>query len=102
MSTFYLLPPRPYLGDCVAHLLRPLLPGVAWDPARRGDLAEVVETALSRQGDVFVVYREDLPAGEVLDRALADGYGAQSGDEVVEVRPGVRPGELTARRWRLN
>ena len=51
--------------------------------------------------DVFVVYLDDLPAGELPDRALADGFGAQAGDEVVDVRATGRPGEVSARRWRL-
>ena len=43
----------------------------------------------------------ELPAGEPPERALIDGYGATAGDEVVEVRPAARPGELSSRRWRI-
>ncbi len=52
--------------------------------------------------DVYVVFREDLPEGEPTHRALADGFGAETGDEVVEVKPGGRPGELVARRWAVS
>ena len=32
---------------------------------------------------------------------FGDGFGAEAGDEVVEVRAGPKSGELTARRYRL-
>jgi hypothetical protein len=100
VSTFYLLPPRPVLGDCVARFLQGFFPGLDWDAARRAELAEAVGAAAGR-ADVYVVYRDDLPAGELPERALVDGFGARPGDEVVDVRPTARPGELAARRWRL-
>jgi hypothetical protein len=101
VSTFYLLPPRPVLGERLAGFLQSMLPGLDWDTAARADLAETVAAAASVHADVFVVYREDLPDGEPPARALADGFGAAPGDEVVEVRPGPRPGEMTARRWKV-
>src|SRR4051794_19608697 len=100
MATFYLLPPRPLLADHVCGLLGDVLPGLRWEPAERARLADVVGSAAGAHEGVFVVYREDLPEGEPPARALADGFGAEPGDEVVEVRPGPRPGELAARRWR--
>jgi hypothetical protein len=102
VSTFYLLPPRPVLGERLAGFLQTVLPGLDWDLATRAALAETVETAASAHADVFVVYREDLPDGEPPARALADGFGAVAGDEVVEVRSGARPGEMTARRWKVS
>jgi hypothetical protein len=42
-----------------------------------------------------------LPAEEKPVRALADGFGAEIGDEIVEVRTGPRPTEWTTRRWRI-
>jgi hypothetical protein len=108
MATFYLLPPRPLLGERLAAFLQALLPGLDWDSGTRGNLAEAVLGACVGPGagsaahlDVHVVYREDIPAGETPARALADGYGAEPGDEVVEVRPGARAGEFASRRWRV-
>jgi hypothetical protein len=101
MSTFYLLPPRPVLGDHLAAFLHALLPGLDWDCATRRNLAEAVGAAATVHDNVFVVYREDLPDGEPPSRALADGFGAEPGDEVVEVRVGRAPGELTSRRWKV-
>src|SRR5579871_5923185 len=63
MSTFYLLPPRPILGDRLAGFLRSVLPGLDWDMDTCSNLAEAVAAAASVHADVFVVYREDLPEG---------------------------------------
>jgi len=32
---------------------------------------------------------------------FADAFGAEAGDEVVEIHATGRPGELSARRWRM-
>jgi hypothetical protein len=101
VSTFYLLPPRPLLGERFAGFLQTFLPGLDWDSRGRLSLAEAITDAVRDHTDVFVVYREDLPEGEPPARALVDGFGAEAGDEVVEVRPGARPGEVTTRRWVL-
>jgi hypothetical protein len=101
MSTFYLLPPRPVLGDRLASFLQAILPGLDWDSGMRGNLAEAIGAAATVHQDVYVVYREDIPAGETPARALTDGFGAAAGDEVIEVRPGARAGEFASRRWRV-
>jgi hypothetical protein len=102
VSTFYLLPPRPLLGDRVADFLQTVLPGLDWDRAMRTNLAEAVAAAAEAHGDVHVVFRDDLPPGEFPAVALADGFGAETGDEVVEVRPTGIAGGLTALRWSIN
>lgn len=101
MSTFYLLPPRSFLGECVAGSLRPLFPGLDWSRTACTELADTLTEVLARQAGVYVVCREELPDGESPARALADGFGAEAGDEVVEVRPGGRPGEAQACRWKI-
>ena len=98
MATFYLLPPRALLADHLADWMTRALPGVDWDVASRRHLAELVAVAASRPG-VFLVYRDELPHGESPQQALQDGFGADIGDEVVEVRLGNRSGEFTSRRW---
>jgi hypothetical protein len=100
MSTFYLLPPRPLLADRFAAFLRGVFPGLDWDEARLPGLTGALEAAV-RDHDVYVVYREDLPDGQPLPQALADAFGAEAGDEVVEVHATGRPGEVSTRRWRL-
>jgi hypothetical protein len=101
MSTFYVLPPKSFLGACFAGYLKPLFPGLPWTDAACADLAGALAAAVCRQPDIYVVYREELPEGESTARALADGFGAEPDDEVVEIAAGNRLGELTARRWRL-
>jgi hypothetical protein len=100
MSTFYLLPPRPLLNARFADYLRTLLPGLDCSPSCP-DLVEVLNAEASRHPDVYVVHREDLPEGEEPAQALADGFGADAGDEVVEVCTGPEPGGMNARRWHL-
>ena len=100
MSIFYLMPPRPFLGDRFAAFLQTLFPGLDWDTSQRTSLAELLGDAAGRS-DVFVVYRDDLPREEAPSLALIHGFGAEPGDEVVEVRAGGRPGEMHTRRWRI-
>lgn len=99
MSVFYLLPPRPYLGQRFADYLQGLFPGLKWDSAVWASLADGLAAAATCHEDVYVVYREELPEGEDPQRALADGFGAEPGDEVIELRVAGRPGELAVRRW---
>jgi hypothetical protein len=102
VSVFYLLPPRPYLGRRFADYLQKLFPGLTFDSALWANLADGLTAAATCHKDVYVVYREELPEGEDPARALADGFGAEPGDEVIELRAADRPGELSVRRWRLD
>lgn len=101
MSTFYLLPSRPVLGERFANLLRTLFPGLDWSSGDWTRLAESVCLAAVHQPDVFVVYGEDFPDDEDAVTVLTDVYGAEAGDEVIEISMGDRPGESTSRRWRI-
>ena len=101
MSTFYLMPPRLLLGDRFADYLKTVFPGLDWSRSSPFELAELLTTAVARHPDVYVIYREELAEGEATDTALQNGFGAEAGDEVIEIRPGARPGDLTARRWRV-
>ncbi|HUR54948.1 MAG TPA: hypothetical protein VMZ71_12520 [Gemmataceae bacterium] len=89
MATFYVLPPRDCLDQAVADLFTRLLPGL---PLPADGWAVVSEQlAASWPADVFLVPRDDLPEGEPVGNALASGYGAESGDRVVEVRRAGAP-----------
>jgi hypothetical protein len=101
VSKFYLLPPRPLLGEQFSAFLGHLFPGLNWDAEHRSELTEMLGAAAASHPDVFVIYREEL-ADDDPQRALCDGFGAEAGDEVIEVRVGSRPGELTARRWEVS
>ncbi len=102
MSIFYLMTPRPFLGDRFADFLQTLFPGLAWDSSSRLSLAELLGETAGERADIYVIYREDLPREEAPAQALVNGFGAEPGDEVVEVRPGGRPGEVITRRWRVD
>ena len=101
MSTFYVLPPRPLFGDRLTAFLQTVLPGLDWDMAARTDLADAVADVAASETDAFLVFRDDLPAGERVAQALVDGFGAEEDDEVIEVRAGGRMGETGVQRWRI-
>jgi hypothetical protein len=97
VSTFFLLPPRPVLGQHFARYLGGFLPGLHWNEADRAALAEALGATAARQADVFVVFREDLPEGMELRQALVGDFGAEAGDEVVDVVPsGVKRWHITS------
>ena len=90
MATFYLLPSRETLDGALGEFLSRLLPGLPL-PADTWDI--ILDQLASSAGwppDVFLVPRDDLPEGEPVAEALAEGFGADPGDRVVEV--GVRSG----------
>jgi hypothetical protein len=101
MSIFYLMPPRPFVGDRLADFLQIFFPGLDWDIASRVSLAETLGEVAATRDDVYVIYRDDLPREEAPVQALVDGFGAEPGDEVVEVRPSGRSAEILTRRWRI-
>src|SRR5271168_285285 len=73
MSTFYLLPARPLFGDRLTTFLQTLLPGLDWDMSARTGLADAVADVAVSETDAFLVFRDDLPAGERVAQALVDG-----------------------------
>jgi hypothetical protein len=93
MATFYLLPPRQCLDQAVGELFGRLLPGLplpvdAWEA-----LAQHL-CAVAGWSGVFLVPRDELPDGDPA-RALAEGYGAEPGDRVVEVHLARPPREFS-------
>jgi hypothetical protein len=95
VSTFYLLPPRPTFGHEVVRFLQSWFPGLAWTHVPSTELAESLGATAGQQPGVYIVFREDLPEGVELQQALRDDFGAEPGDEVVEVA------SACVRRWRL-
>jgi hypothetical protein len=104
VSIFYVLPPRPMVGDSFARFLQDFFPSLDWTAAERAELADQLVEMLTGRGDLYMLHREELPAGEPLPTVLRELYGAEPGDEVVEVRPihgtGFRP-DVAIRRWTL-
>jgi hypothetical protein len=102
MSTFYLLPARPQLGRMFSQYLETVFPGLHWNQTGWNDLAEWLGAAAHRHGQVYVVYREDLPDDVTQTEALRTEFGAEPGDEIIEVAdvsPGITP---NTRRWRVD
>jgi hypothetical protein len=97
VSTFYLLPPRRFLAEHLASYLDGVFPGLAWD--NPSELVETLSAAASAHPDVYVVHREDLSHLGDVGPALIDGFGAEDGDQVIEVS--VDSGKPTARSWRV-
>ena len=102
MSTFYVLPARPVLGQRFAELLTALFPGTVWPREDWHDLAEALGAAALSQADAYIVYAEDLPVGPSLECGLIECFGAEPGDEVIEVRPGTGLTEIAVQKWRVN
>lgn len=87
MATFYVLPPRNNLEEELSALLGRLLPGLpmpvdAWDA-----VTDRLASIAGWPADVYLVPRDDLPPGEPVHLALAEHFGAEPGDSIVEVRP---------------
>lgn len=101
MATFFVLPPREFVGEWFAGYLKTCFPGLDWSRDRLADLCELLCAAVAGHDHVYLVHREDLAAGCELADALADGFGAEPGDDVVEVHPAAQPGKWMTRRWRL-
>lgn len=96
MSTFYLLPPRSVVAAHFADFLQSMMPGTDWSET---DLADAMEALLADHFDVYVAWREDLPAGGDVQSTLMELYGAEDGDEVIEVRATGRAGSWATLRW---
>lgn len=101
MATFYLLPPRAVMGRAVQSFLGAMFPGLAWPAKALPDLVESLSETARAHADVFVVHQEDLPEDADPATALVRDFGAQCGDEVVEVRPRADGVWREAARWRL-
>lgn len=97
MSRFYLLPPRSVLADHLAYSLARFLPGLDCSLTERQRLVEVMLDAFPLPEEVFVLFRDELPEGAAPERILIEGYGAEPGDEVLEVQLGQPD-----RRWRIS
>jgi hypothetical protein len=85
MATFYVVPSRQLLGQHFAQLLAALFPGVSYTLWDWPDLAEAVAALVEGQETGFVVYREELDEQLSTRDALVQHFGADAGDEIIEV-----------------
>ena len=92
MATFYVLPPRECMEQAAAEFCRRVLPGV---PVPETLWEDVLASVAAGPPDAFFVHREDLAGSGDVIADLADGFGAEPGDEVVEI--GLAVGTAAAR-----
>ena len=97
MSTFYVLPPRECLEHAAAEFLARLIPGL---PAEDG-LCERLLGTLTADRDLYIVHREELSGHADPADELADVFGAEPGDRVVEVGPAVGSRPAPVRVWTM-
>jgi hypothetical protein len=83
MSMFYLLPPRADLARQWAKYFRQWFPGL---PEAGPELADLITEVVAPQHGVYVVFADDLPEDGPVWEALADGFGAEAGDRVFDLR----------------
>jgi hypothetical protein len=86
MATFYVLPPRPLVRDQFAGILANLLPGVPQPHALAQAWLDTLADVMATPSTGYVLHREDVPTDITLGQALVEGYGAEAGDTIVEVR----------------
>jgi hypothetical protein len=87
------------LGERLAEFLKEEFPGLPWDRASERTFVDALDAAFLKEPDAYVVHREELPEGEPIDQALRDGFGAEPGDEIVEVRSAPQSNGLNPHRW---
>jgi len=85
MATFYILPPRSCLEEALGELLQRFLPGLSLLADGWELVVDRLATAAHWPADVFLVPRDDLPEEEPLPEALMAAFGAEPGDQIIEV-----------------
>ncbi len=82
MADFYVLPPRPAVGEQIARAIRPFLPGLSVSPSA---CVHFLERLVEDSGRAFLVHPEDLPDESDIVSALHDGFGANETDRVIQI-----------------
>lgn len=95
MATFYVLPPRSILDAALSEVLTRYLPGLPLPAEPWNAVAGELAAAANWMTDTYVVHRDDLPDDETIASALADGFGAEPGDHVVEISTRMAPRSWT-------
>jgi hypothetical protein len=98
MATFYVLPSPGFLGRAFERQLQVLFLGLHWNQSALDHVVRQVTEAAARHPDVFLVHQHELPENVDVLRALADTFGAEPGDIVIETHAGARLGEWHIRR----
>ncbi len=101
MAFFYLMPSRSTVGERFAVLLHEWFPGQAWDLQHPAELAERLAEGVQKRDDTFVVFQEDLADDLPIERVLQRDFGADVGDDVIDVRLGSHLLDTQSHHWRI-
>jgi hypothetical protein len=102
MATFYLLPAPGFLCEVFERQLQALFPGLRWDAGALAQVVAEVSQAAASHSDVYLIQQHDLPVNANVLQTLADAFGAEPGDTVIEMHAGPRLGEWRIRRRVVN
>jgi len=97
MATFYLVPSRLALGQRFNDFLTAVFPGLSWKRGDWSDLAETLGKAASGTPGVYVVFREDVADEHDPEESLARDFGAEPGDNIIE----IHSTNLAISRWKM-
>lgn len=100
MATFYVLPARPLFEQMMDRLLAEWLPTVPGPILPAEELTDLVRTHVERKAEIFIVYRDELPEGVDLIDGLRDAFGAENGDDIIELHLASN-GQIRAKSLRL-
>jgi hypothetical protein len=90
MARFYVLPPRSFVGQQYASLLREFFPGRPIDRYELSDLAESLAANVEKDPHAIVIFEEDLADDAPVEIVLRRDFGAEPGDEIIDIRVGAR------------
>jgi len=85
MVRFYVLPPLEHFEHAVARFLNDWLPGLPAGPDAARRFLEAVVGEPNDDSAAYVVHREHLPDSGDLNADLIEGFGADDGDEAIEI-----------------
>ncbi|MCS7270411.1 MAG: hypothetical protein NZ703_04940 [Gemmataceae bacterium] len=85
MAVFYVVPPRPCLEETLVQVVQRFLPGLPTPEGIWDMLVEQLMRTAQWPTDVYLVPRDELPEDLPVPIALRELYGAEPGDEVIEV-----------------
>src|SRR5262245_52867760 len=100
MATFYVMPSRSLLGQLFGEFLTTLFPGLVWSMDDWADLGEALGAAARICPDVYVLFAEDLAHENDVATCLVRDFGAEAGDQVVEVE--ARDEGADVRCWHVD
>ena len=90
MAVFYLLPPKSMVAQRWGCFWRMVLPGAELPPGPSApdsqDWTEMLAQSAENRPGVFVVFRDELADPKDMVNSLRDGFGAEPGDQLIDVR----------------